>query len=398
MKMNRGYKIIPLILACLFFIPTGCVEHRDINQMYFVIGAVFDYNPQNSQYEVHVQVAKAGAFSKAAGGQEEENFLLYDGRGPTVFQAIRDMAKNGRRIFWGHCEIYIIGQELAQRGTFELVDFLMRDNEIREDAFLVVADGHESLSDMLTLKDGAEKVPMRSILLIIREGVKVHGKTLSVRIREVFNELLQEKSSYLIPLIKVREPDFQAKEANKKFHGSGAAVFKGDRMTAAINPTETRVYNIIINDIVDILEDIKYQGENLVLEEIKSKVKLQPMIKNDEIIMLVKTDVWGNFGAIGQPMDLENPKIVEETQRAFAKKIQKQLQDGIERAKKLRTDYLGFGRAVEVAEPQLWANIKDTWEDEIFPEMPVEVEVKVTILRTGLVVTTKPNVTYEKRK
>lgn len=395
--MSRYFKVGIITLVCILVLASGCgVEKKDINDLHFILGAVFDYNPKTKLYEVHVQVARTGAFTKGDGGQKEENYIIYDGKGGTEFEAIRDMAKNGRRFFWGQCEVYIIGQELAKKGIFDLIDFLQRDNEIRENGFVLVSDA--PTSKLLTIKNGDSKVPMQSILRVIRDGSAATGQTLAVRIREVFDSLLNENTSYLIPLIKIRESDFQAKEAHEKFHGTGAAIFKGEKIVATITPSQTRGYNFIKNQVIDTLINTKYQNIDIVIEEIKQQAKIKPQINNNELSILIEAKAWGNFAQVDQKLNLEDPQLIPQVEKAYSKKVEQEILDTINRAQELKADFLGFGRAVEKADPKLWESIKKDWQEEIFPEVAVDVKVEGTIIRTGLVITTKPEVTYDKRR
>ncbi|MNO06158.1 Spore germination protein A3 precursor [compost metagenome] len=50
--------------------------------------------------------------------------------------------------------------------------------------------------------------------------------------------------------------------------------------------------------------------------------------------------------------------------------------------KELRADVAGFGTKVKVNYPAYWDQVKDNWQDT-FSEIPVNVQVKVQIERTG---------------
>ncbi|RYD01797.1 hypothetical protein N752_28490 [Desulforamulus aquiferis] len=60
--MSSRKRLIILLIACILILGSGCVdvEHRDIDRMYFVMGALFDYDPEKELYEVHTQVLRPG--------------------------------------------------------------------------------------------------------------------------------------------------------------------------------------------------------------------------------------------------------------------------------------------------------------------------------------------------
>jgi spore germination protein KC len=117
----------------------GCkVERKDINELKFVLGSAFDYDPATKLYKIYAQVADPSAFTKGeGGGQAKSPFLVFEGEDKTIFAAIREAHKGlSRRLFWAHCDVYVISERMARQGAFSIVDFLMRDNEIRETSYL----------------------------------------------------------------------------------------------------------------------------------------------------------------------------------------------------------------------------------------------------------------------
>ncbi|MEG6615779.1 Ger(x)C family spore germination protein [Peptococcaceae bacterium 1198_IL3148] len=392
--MNRLTKItllIPISL-CLVLTLTSCVTHRDIEHMNIVLGAAFDYNPDTELYQVHVQVPKTQAFAKGEGAQgNEESYVIFHGKGETLFLAIRDMAKNGMVFFWGHCENYVISNRLAGHGIYECIDFLIRDAEIRGEAYLLVSS--VPLEELLSLPRGSQNVPMMAITPILEEGLNVYGKGIKVQIDDVFNNLLYEESSHLISLLDVTLSDYQAKEETDKFNVSGAAVFKDDTMIGSLSPTETRGYNFITNQIKNTLINIEFRGGRLVIENTNSSVNVT-VTENGNVGLLVEVKPRGNIGQFNKPLNLENPNVIEEIENIYAAAIKREVESTIERAQILQADFLGFGREVEIANPELWAEFKKRWQQEIFPEIEITVTVKPTVVHTGLAITTVPEEKY----
>jgi len=93
--------------------------------------------------------------------------------------------------------------------------------------------------------------------------------------------------------------------------------------------------------------------------------------------MSLTIELDDNFS--GAPMPY--PKMVEE-QTAIAGILQKDIESLINKLQKLKTDPVGFGEKYRVAHGgDLQA---DEWIENIFPNMPVLVKVKVKIVRKGM--------------
>jgi spore germination protein KC len=374
---------------------TSCVIHRDINEINFVLGAAFDYNPSTKQYQVNVQVPKTQAFAKGEGTKSsEENYMIYQGKGKTPFLAIRDMTKIGRPFFWGHCDNYIIGNGLARHGIYDTIDFLVRDSEIRAEAHLMVTN--TPLPELLTKAKGIQTVPMMSLSSILEESLSVSGKGINTIIDDVNKGLLNENNSYLATLLSESKLDYPAKESTYKFDVSGAAVLKGDKMIAVLSPAEVRGYNFITNEIENTLINTIFRGADLVVENLNSRASISIYTENNEVALLVEVEPQGSIAQVGKQLDFQNPAVMKEIEKKYAAAIKHEIENTIERAQILQADFFGFGREIEIADSQLWAKIKDRWQQEIFPETEITVTVKPTILRTGLIITTQPGDEYEK--
>lgn len=385
MKKNR----LAFTIICLVFVFTGCVEHRDIDENDYILGAIFNYSVKNQKYEVHVQVAEPGAFTKTqGGGQAQETFLIYEGEGESVFDAIRDAAKNaGKRLFWGHCDVYIVGKELAKRGTFGVMDLLVRDNEIRETAYFFIND--ETMEELLILKNGTEQVPMLSLKNLAEMGLQTHGTTIRKEVYDCYRDLHMENSVYLVPLVSARQPDVSAKEAHKKFHLTGAAVFKKDKMIGKLTSAETRGYAFALGEIQNSVIISNVRGKRVTFEVIRSQAKLKPQFRGEEVSFTVEVNAWVNVGQVEEPVSLEDVTFIREAEQAFNQEIEQEIVESINRAKEMKADYFDFARQVQLANPQLWKRMKNQWSEQQFPETDIQVSVQSTLLRTGLLISTE---------
>lgn len=381
---------LTLAIFCLAYLFSGCVDRRDIDENDYILGAIFDYSVEKQKYEVHIQVAEPGAFTKAqgGGGQPQETFLLYEGEGESVFDAIRDAAKNaGKRLFWGHCDVYIVGKELARQGIFGVIDLLTRDNEIRETAYFFINDG--TMEDLLTLKNGTEEVPMLSLKKLADLSLQTHGTTLRKEVNDCYSDLHMENSVYLVPLVSSRQSDVPAKEAHKKFHLTGAAVFKKDKMIGKLTSAETRGYVFAVGQIKDTVIVGNVRGKQVTFEVIGSQAKLKPRIQGDEISFTVEVKPSINVGQVNSPVNLEDPRFIREAEQAFNRELEQEIQYSINKAKEMKADYFDFARQVQLADPKLWKQVRNRWSEQLFPEMDIQVKVQSTIMRTGLLISTE---------
>ncbi|GAB6179979.1 spore germination receptor protein GerAC [Desulfotomaculum defluvii] len=383
--MSRQLFLTILLILCLLL--SGCTERRETNEINFVLGALFDYNTEKEKYEMHAQVAVNEAFSKMQGGsQQEETFLIHRGQAETIYGTVRDAAKNtARRLFWSHCDVYVMGDDLARKGILPFLDFAKRYHELRTTAYIFVSDIPQ---EQLLTKNGNERVPLMALKKLVLLGPQRHGATIPKRIIEVWKDMTMPYSAYLIPLVNIKQPEFQAKEDQTNFEMSGAAVFRDDKMVGKLSPKETRGYLFITGQIKNAVFPLEVQGKKIAVELIGSEAKLTPYTQDGNIAFRLEILPQFNYGENDQPVNLENQVFNKAVERAFNLVVEQEVKGSINKAQQLKTDYFNFAREVQLADANLWQQIENQWSDEVFPDMTIEVKVQSKLLRTGLLIET----------
>ncbi|MGW9606179.1 Ger(x)C family spore germination C-terminal domain-containing protein, partial [Heyndrickxia sporothermodurans] len=84
------------------------------------------------------------------------------------------------------------------------------------------------------------------------------------------------------------------------------------------------------------------------------------------------------------PIDLTDPKILQQLEKNIAKKIKKEMLHAVKIIQKEKTDIFGFGEIFYRKSPDLWKKVDQDWNEIVFPELTVNVKVDVFIRRTGL--------------
>lgn len=384
--MSRKPLLTFLLILCLLL--SGCTERREMNELNFSLGAMFDYDGEKNLYEMHSQVAVNEAFSKIQGRtQIRETFYIFRGEADTTFGAVRDAAKNtANRLLWSHCDVYVMGENFAQRGILPFLDIAKRHHEIRTTAYIFVSDVPQE--QLLSINDGQEKVPLMSLKKLVILGHQRHGQTISKQIIEVWQDLTKENSAYLIPLVNIKKPEHQAREEKTKFEMAGAAVFRGDKMVGKLTPQETRGYLFATDQIENSVFSLEVQGRKVAVELVGCKTRLTPYIQDGAIAFRLEILPQFNFGESDRPENLENQAFDKATERAFNLVVEQEVKRSIEKAQQLKADYLNLAREVQLADHKIWQQIQKQWAEEIFPDLPIEVKVQSQLLRTGLLIET----------
>ncbi|MNI71680.1 Spore germination protein A3 precursor [compost metagenome] len=122
----------------------------------------------------------------------------------------------------------------------------------------------------------------------------------------------------------------------------------------------------------------------MVFEVEDAHSKLIPHVNGEDLSFTVriKTDIKLNETSVVSAELLKEPFIRTAKETVEGEIRQIVLQSLHKLQKEMRADVAGFGRKVKVNYPAYWDQVKDHWQDT-FSKIPVDVQVKVQIERTG---------------
>lgn len=134
-------KKLPLIIIMTLFM-TSC-SYVEPNDIAYVVAVGFD-KAEESNYDITIQFAKPTQISGGAsqeggkGGDIVENMTV---RAPNLYSAI-NIANNilSKRFSLSHTKLMVFSKDVAKEGLYEMIDTMIRSEELRPDVFLAVAD------------------------------------------------------------------------------------------------------------------------------------------------------------------------------------------------------------------------------------------------------------------
>ncbi|MNN09369.1 Spore germination protein A3 precursor [compost metagenome] len=83
-------------------------------------------------------------------------------------------------------------------------------------------------------------------------------------------------------------------------------------------------------------------------------------------------------------LDLTKVSTIYDLQKRSEEKIAGVMESAIKKAQKsYKADIFGFGEAIHRSNPKAWKSLKQNWDNEYFPELPVTIKVDFKIRRLG---------------
>ena len=434
------------LLCCIAFavfsitLFSGCWDRKETDQL-AMIGSIALDKLSEDKVLVSMEIVNAAALSRGLGvetGMEGVVGWVIREEASTVPNAILNAQRRvPLNIFIGQANTIILGQNFAREGEIAThLEYFSRRAEVRRSIFLATCDSANNLLQRpfmeelpsLTLEGLAENsmVSGKSVTVTLNEflmklsepGIEpitmhVAGReTKDVKIKQQGETFQQERpvDSPRLPLESdvnvpgLLPPDHPALDPLREGGTGepienltvnlGIAAFKGDRLVGFLDGNHARGYLWVVGrmprggflEIENPFDDSGILG----LKVVRVNSTMKPAIKGDELSMSV--DVTVDLELLALPIGIRSARKEEIT------KIEQAVNSFIEREiratlrivqREFQSDIYGFGQVLYRRNPYLWQELSEEWNEEIFPDLHIAVNVQSRARSSGTVMKRK---------
>lgn len=386
--MNWKRWVLILMILSLPLLTTGCWNRRELDKIGIVTEIGIDRG-ENQQIMYTVQVIIPSGIKRAEGGSsgQGKSTVTFTSSGPTIFDAVRNLTEeSGRRLNYSHTMVIVVGADMARDSVLPVLDFFVRDHEMRFRTWFVVTSG--KAADIVKASPSIENISAKNLKLILKDS-DIVAKSVAVDTLEFFNEITDESLQAVLGRVEVENPQ---KENRLKL--SGAGVFRQDKLIGWLDPMKTRGYLWVRDKIKSgiIMIPCPGQEDKLISLEIKKvNSSIKPYIDEGKMKYRIEVSVESTVGDQMCDKDFSDPEAIKELEDAQQKKVIEEITPILEEAQKnLKLDILGLGEATMRKFPKEWKQMKDNWEAE-FPNAEIELQIKSKVNHTGLISRVKMN-------
>lgn len=361
------------LISFLIFGTEGCWSSRELNESALVAGAGFDR--QGDKYLLTIQVLQPGKLTPKTRGHSERAVYISQDAGRTFFEAIRTFPqRTTRKLFWSHCQVFLVGREMANESVTRTLDWFYRNQEFRPLAYIAMADSDAALvlkaqthlnpipafdlaADIETLSDTSQ-----APIVTLKDFMKMSAKPVGAAYMPILNQVRVE----------------------------GTAVFLHDKLVGELNWDEGR-------GLLSLLGQVK-SGKILIPSPAASGVSTQEFATLEIIQEHVNRQARFSHG---QPVityhihcvaDVaDDPSLKRHTaselvkmEQAGAARIKGQAESCITKVKGWHTDVIGAGEVIHRGNPRQWQTLNQNWE-QVFADTAIEVIVDIHIRHEGLI-------------
>lgn len=398
-----------LVSAALLLTASGCWSRVELNELALVTAAGID-KAADGKIKLTIQVPRPAEIPPTAGdgggtmGSRPTEVLSAEGR--SLWEASQTLITGiHRRLFWGHCQAIVIGEDLAREGIKPVLDFFDRQVKARRRMWLLIAKGSPA-EEILASRHPLETFNAPAIMAAMRQAPQL-STMIPVDLNNFLVTLSDETTEPLAGRIEVVEKAPGAGEQNGRgteaqglgqprgsqgtaqkgrFVLAGGAAFQGDRLVGWLDSRDARgILWIQGRSQKNYVLVPAGQGEKqtISVQVTSSKTELIPTIAGNSVHMEIKLILDCAVQEAMAYVDLSRPESLPPLEEAVARQVKQDVENALNKAQReLRLDIVGFGEVVRREFPHQWKYLKSSWP-EIFPHVKTTITVKAKICRVG---------------
>jgi len=356
------------------FLFSGCWNYIEINEQANVSGIAIDKGQNGKKYHITAELISISSGEKGAGVSTS----IVEADGNTILETIRRMISiSSKKLYFGHCRVMVLSKDIAEEGIAPILDFAMRDAELRLTIDLVISKA-DTAKEILMQKPILEKIVSYEIDEMLQTNYKILYESQKAQAYQFNNVLGADGISPVVPA-------FEVVKTNKEettFKLSGIAIFNEDKLIGFLDEDETKTFLFVRNKVKDGVLSIQIndaEDDFIAIEIFGNKTKVKPVKQDGELSIEIETQTDMSI----EQISANNKMTQQEFEDVFTAQLEQKMIGVIHKVQKdFKVDIFGFGNMINQKNPKLWEEYQSNW-DETFKTLKVKVKSKVEVKSSG---------------
>ena len=374
-----------IITLILLFTLTGCYNYRELNDLAIVSG--ISIAKVKDGYELTVEVVNTKKETDASNARETD-FVIYKNTSDSLQEGFRRLINEApKKMYGAQIDLLILDESLAKEDLKNIMDFLARDPEVRSEFYVIVG----KTPDILEITTPLENINSKNIIQSLESNNTYLGSVNLMTFHDVIDNYLNDKIDLALPSIKLvgnkskgTENDNLENTTVETFNLlNNIAIFKDDKLVGYLTEEESKVFNLVSNNIRTTLVKIDFSNNEYVINEmvgISCKTEVNP--KKNSINFSIE-----GLAAISEANysgNLEDSKTIKKIEKELNKYTEETVTKLIKQTiQKYNSDIYGFEDMFYKKDAKYYKeNIKENW-DELFKNLNIKVKSNIEIFEKG---------------
>jgi len=364
-----------LLIALLVFMGSSCWDKKEIEQQAFVIGLALDKGVKTENIIVTFQIALPQAF--VAEAQSNEPFWNISVEAADITAAEYHLSRMINQVpNLEHCQIILIGEELARQGLDNYLDFLIRTQEVRRMVKVGIVQG--KAKDVLEIDFKTALMPSFVVAEMMSDNSK-HTLELT-NFMNVGRLHMADIMGYDFVLARILP-------LKDKLDMSGGSVFKGLKMVGWLSGEEMMGIRFLRGDVgsgsmnIELPEEL---GERAMLRIFEARSVMEPELRDERLIAKLKIRIEGDITEIISDNEkIGETELLNKIQNLFEDDIKKKVKRSFQKVQQeYECDPFMLKEKIKSYYPKFWKQNCSIW-DEVYRSTKLEIEAKVLVRRIG---------------
>lgn len=407
-------KRIGLVVVMICFLG-GCYNYEELNSIAIISAIGIDH--KDGEFRVSYQIVNSNNASNNT-GYEQASVVVYDYPAKSLEESAREASLlTSKRLFASHARVVVISEEVARSYLPEVMDFIYRDPDIRNEFYVVMTKGN-SPSDVLKVMTPLVNISGEDIANSLINSNEIMGINESIMFSDLLNKYLNPRCDVVIPSVEIinsrdnrgknignisdsvnnnrDEKDMDKSEKDMEGEStenlkksdydanilvSTMGVFRGSEFLGFLTEEESISYNFITGNLNKTL--IEYECDDnkfVVLDIIKIKSGMD-VLKGGKISIKI-----GGRASIAEThcrMDLQDEKVIMRINKRLNERIEGMVKKSFYSIRdKYKSDIFGIEDMYYKKMNGYYKTVKRDW-DEYFRNIEIEVESDVNLFSKG---------------
>lgn len=392
--MRKLSYLTGMMLLCSLLL-TGCWSSKEIEERSVYVGMAVDLanktavekqlESQGGATQVQplitatiqiVPLKSVGRGQQQAESGNIKKYLNVSETGNSIFEIMRNYSlRRDRAVIGHHLKVFVISTELAEKVELhKLLDFLLRDNDIRPSSMVFLSRGKA----MDTLEsDEPDEIPAFRIRDMVRNKFR-NNKIYKEVILTNLDGYFHAKQSFILQNIAA---------ADSEIEFTGAGIIKGstNKWIGDLDQDDLSAISWIQGDSAGgLLKTVNGRDSIITYEILSGDSKITSTVEGENLSFHVDIKSEGRLIETWDPEKTASKDFfLKEAEQKFEQKLETMLQNLM---KKMQTEYkvevAGFRDRLRITHPRVWKRVKDDWDD-VFSRATVKFDISLKITDYG---------------
>jgi spore germination protein KC len=385
MKMKKIKLLLLIIVLAAPPFLTGCWDNYDVSDVAIVTAIGID-KLEDGRLTMTWQILKPNSVqSGTEDSQAGKAYTNYTAAGLTLNEAHKELIRiSGRRPFYGHIQVLLIGEKLAWEGIEEVTDLFERQYEFSQSVKILMTQGMGA-QQLLDAESDLEILPAVHLRNMV-EANTFTGEIVDLPFYQLVMDLENPGTNTVISALSYKGSS--EKPTIKDMQMEKAGIFKKGKLLGYISAAQVQDLLFITDQFTEALVNIEHPlapDSQISVEILRGQTSKKINMSGDEAKGIIVVSALARISETHETKHPLDPDIVKKIEDSVSKQIRKDLIKLIKLFQEdFSSDVFGFGELVYKNEYDFWKSVQDDW-DTYFAQMPIEILVDVKIKRAGLI-------------